>query len=466
MRKGRAGRWSPAALALAALALAGAGGCSSMSDAYNPVEWVKDAQGWFSSDQKKATEDRLQAREKQLAAEAAADPKAFPKLGTVPDRPPRSTPEERKQIADGLIADRANARYTDEQLRLQTDGGTRAPPPPARRAPEPARTAEPARAAEAPQTSDPPRAPEPARVTSQAAPVTATVQRAAPVEPPRAAPAEPPPAAPEPTPVAKSAIVDTPPPAPTRQYMSSSDPPASRPASQISQTAPVEAVYRELPAPPPPLPPEQTAAPPEPTALPPPAMRAAAGVRTQAAAGARTQVAAVPPPAPSQPPIPPPALPSIAPAAALPAPAAAMYASSARPVVAALTKAEPLPSSGDGQQIATVLFDDGSAEISPGAIKLLERVVALQRTRGGQLRVVGHASVDVPGGDKLHKRLINFRVSTDRANAVARELVKLGIDPAAISVLSVSESQPLYNEKVPAGEAGNRRAEIYLDQRG
>jgi flagellar motor protein MotB len=128
--------------------------------------------------------------------------------------------------------------------------------------------------------------------------------------------------------------------------------------------------------------------------------------------------------------------------------------------------AQPLELSGDGQQIATVLFDDGSAEISTGAIKLLERVVALHRTRGGQLRIVGHASIDVPGGDLLHKRLVNFRVSIDRANAVARELVKLGVDPAAISVASVSESQPLYNEKVPAGEAGNRRAEIYLDQRG
>jgi outer membrane protein OmpA-like peptidoglycan-associated protein len=179
------------------------------------------------------------------------------------------------------------------------------------------------------------------------------------------------------------------------------------------------------------------------------------------------------PPSPPPPPARPSQFAALPPAAAEPSaapvrpqpPSTEARASEAAP---AETTARPAPSAGPGggSQIATILFDDGSAELAPAAVKLLERVVAMQRSEGGQLRVVGHASVHVAGGNPIERKLANFRVSADRANAVARELVRLGVDPSLISVLAVSESQPLYNERVPAGEAGNRRAEIFLERRG
>ena len=65
---------------------------------------------------------------------------------------------------------------------------------------------------------------------------------------------------------------------------------------------------------------------------------------------------------------------------------------------------------------------------------------------------------------KLEKhKLVNLWVSMDRAQAVARELVRLGVPATAIVTEAKSDSDPLYFEAMPAGEAQNRRAEVYLE---
>jgi flagellar motor protein MotB len=51
----------------------------------------------------------------------------------------------------------------------------------------------------------------------------------------------------------------------------------------------------------------------------------------------------------------------------------------------------------------------------------------------------------------------------DRANAVARALVRMGVPASEVSVAARADNEPVYYEFMPAGEAGNRRAEIYLD---
>jgi flagellar motor protein MotB len=62
--------------------------------------------------------------------------------------------------------------------------------------------------------------------------------------------------------------------------------------------------------------------------------------------------------------------------------------------------------------------------------------------------------------------LVNFRVSLDRAQSVARELMRLGVEPRAIRVGASSDSDPVFFEVTPAGESGNRRVEIYFEGRG
>ena len=94
-------------------------------------------------------------------AAAASDSKSFPSLKTVPQQAPQtSSSEQRRQVAQGLVADRDNAKYTDQVLRA---GGTPKPQSPpmqvARVAPAPPPKPAPASTAPAPQ---PAAAPQPA----------------------------------------------------------------------------------------------------------------------------------------------------------------------------------------------------------------------------------------------------------------------------------------------------------------
>ncbi len=58
-----------------------------------------------------------------------AVPAGYPSLHTVPSRPELSyTVEQRRAIVDGLIADRENARYSNQVVRYRT-GLSGLPPP-------------------------------------------------------------------------------------------------------------------------------------------------------------------------------------------------------------------------------------------------------------------------------------------------------------------------------------------------
>ena len=63
---------------------------------------------------------------------AGAEDGEFPNLSTVPDEAPMTmTDAERGDIAEGLVADRSGAQYTDEDLTGQPQVAAAAPPPPA-----------------------------------------------------------------------------------------------------------------------------------------------------------------------------------------------------------------------------------------------------------------------------------------------------------------------------------------------
>jgi len=55
-----------------------------------------------------------------------------------------------------------------------------------------------------------------------------------------------------------------------------------------------------------------------------------------------------------------------------------------------------------------------------------------------------------------------FAKSQARANGVARELIREGVPASHVLVEAVGDSQPVYYESMPQGEAGNRRAEIFI----
>jgi flagellar motor protein MotB len=65
--------------------------------------------------------------------------------------------------------------------------------------------------------------------------------------------------------------------------------------------------------------------------------------------------------------------------------------------------------------------------------------------------------------DPSRHKSVNYRMSVDRAGAVARELTDLGVPSEMIVVTAMADEDPVYYEVMPSGEAGNRRAEIYID---
>lgn len=118
--------------------------------ACNPVETWRDWTGSSKNDPDPETTPNTQS----LAAGEASD---YPNLATVPPPPNRAlTAAEREKLTQSLIADRTNAKYSDEKLRAGFPAlSAPAPPPPP---PVPAPTAE-AEASPASATAPPAPAP-------------------------------------------------------------------------------------------------------------------------------------------------------------------------------------------------------------------------------------------------------------------------------------------------------------------
>ena len=114
-------------------------------------------------------------------------------------------------------------------------------------------------------------------------------------------------------------------------------------------------------------------------------------------------------------------------------------------------------------QVAIVTFDQGSAKLTSRARRIIREVAEMQRQRGGRLHIVGHSSSWTRDMNLVRHNMINFGLSLDRANVVARELLQLGITGHDLTIGALSDSRPLFFEVMPSGEAGNRRVELYLD---
>src|SRR6185437_2437553 len=107
------------AVLLAAVAI-GLSGCGSGAD---PIALYRDLSGNSSADAKD------KAPNSQNLTQGAKEP--YPNLASVPKQPDSAlTKVDRDRMAKGLIADRQNAQYTDEQLHAGQDLHAIPPPPP------------------------------------------------------------------------------------------------------------------------------------------------------------------------------------------------------------------------------------------------------------------------------------------------------------------------------------------------
>ena len=114
--------------------------------------------------------------------------------------------------------------------------------------------------------------------------------------------------------------------------------------------------------------------------------------------------------------------------------------------------------------VAIIQFPYNSYSIAAADVAILDQIVELADLTGAGIQIVGHASGGIEQPSSVSLEEANLRVSMERANAVAEVLIGLGVDRDQLTVQAVGDSEPAYAEDTPEGEAGNRRAEVYLRQ--
>ncbi len=114
-------------------------------------------------------------------------------------------------------------------------------------------------------------------------------------------------------------------------------------------------------------------------------------------------------------------------------------------------------------QAASIPFSSGSSTLNSSGRAALKQVVRLHREFGGHVRVIGHASRRTRDMDLNSHSWVNFQISLDRATAVSMELTRLGVPALAVLVDARSDNEPVSYEYMPAGEAENRRADVFIE---
>tara|TARA_Y100000588_G_scaffold49645_1_gene46725 strand:- start:1527 stop:2612 length:1086 start_codon:yes stop_codon:yes gene_type:complete len=112
---------------------------------------------------------------------------------------------------------------------------------------------------------------------------------------------------------------------------------------------------------------------------------------------------------------------------------------------------------------AVIYFGHGSSNLSRADKKVLTEVARAVALSSAQVYVVGHASSRTKTNDILKHNVVNYETSLARAESVAAELILQGVPSNKVSVHAMADGQPDYSEATRLGEAGNRRANIYIE---
>jgi outer membrane protein OmpA-like peptidoglycan-associated protein len=370
--------------------------------ACNPVETWRDWTGASQNDPDPETTPNTQ----NLAAGEASD---YPNLATVPPPPTRAlTAAEREKLTQSLIADQANARHTNEQLRAGFPAVSAPPPPP-----------------------PPPIPPVSELGNAQSAPAAAAVPPSPPSPASSSATAGGAPSAvPSPNVAAATGSAAGKMPAAPGQGL--------RKQGELPEPGPMESSLEMPQARATPVPEQFQVAPPVPQLPPAPRIANTANTPRGALPGApvargplpeATGSAAFqpPPPAPELPPLPP-----------------------NRSAAAAPGKGgQKPPAPTISVPVAEIRFGGGSTSLTDADRQALATVVPLYQQNPGKVRIVGYAGA---GGGAV-EQLNSYRAALDRAQAVAAALTQAGIP-----------SDKIQAEAAPTGtSSGESRAEILLE---
>ena len=103
-----------------------------------------------------------------------------------------------------------------------------------------------------------------------------------------------------------------------------------------------------------------------------------------------------------------------------------------------------------------ILFDIGSAELSPNSIQTLADLNKVLK-KYPKNRIVVQGYTDSTGSDELNQRL-----STQRAQAVYNYLVGTGLKTLSISYVGYGKSNPIASNDTEEGRAKNRRVVLAI----
>jgi len=122
----------------------------------------------------------------------------------------------------------------------------------------------------------------------------------------------------------------------------------------------------------------------------------------------------------------------------------------------------PVAANRSAAPAARLYFAHGSSRLSGADRRRLQEVARQWRSRGGRIKVVGHANRPTGARDPFNHNMANFTVSLQRTARIRDTLVGFGIDRRAIEVTALSDLQPAPESAGSPDAAANRRAEIYL----
>lgn len=117
----------------------------------------------------------------------------------------------------------------------------------------------------------------------------------------------------------------------------------------------------------------------------------------------------------------------------------------------------------EGPSLATLYFRDGSAQLDSAALAVLKQVAQIQKARGQRLVLVGHASRRAETNDPVKRETFNQDISAARAENTRKALQRLGVKAPMLVVRAAGDQAAVFDEAAPAGEAANRKVEIYLE---
>ena len=104
-------------------------------------------------------------------------------------------------------------------------------------------------------------------------------------------------------------------------------------------------------------------------------------------------------------------------------------------------------------------FDSGSAEIKASSATAFAQLAAILRQNGSDIRIEGHTD-NVP----IHNShfLSNWDLSTARATATIRLLIRYKLKPERMAAAGYAEFHPIAGNDTPEGRANNRRVDIVV----